>query len=319
MASDLASPLDELLRKKLLLITGKGGIGKTVVAATLGQLSTLRRPTLIVESAATAQIAPLFGAPSTLKHEEYSVPAPFAPGLSLVNLDPPENFREYVVKYLGQKLLYDKVFSHRVVKSFINTIPGFAELMMLGRLFYTCELAASPRHATVVFDGYASGHFLSLMTTPDAVLASNLGGPVAKESARIRDFLADEKKCGIVYVATPEELVVSEALDFLPKLAEKAPARLAALVINKMPAALPSEVKLDLAAPAAQYLARQRRHADEAMASLARGLERLEREQGLRVPLAVLPDLGALEEPFAPGFALSFWDQARWFAAGETP
>ncbi len=297
--------ISSLLTRKLLLVTGKGGIGKTTVAATLGQASAANgKSTLLVESAATDQLAPLFGMPPSPKHDEVKV----GPGLATVNLEPSENFREYVVKYLGQRLLYETVFSHRLVKSFINTIPGLSELMMLGRLFYQCELAAGPRHQAVVFDGYASGHFLSLMTTPDAVLQTNIGGPIVKESERVKAFLADATRCGIVYVATPEELVVSEVLDFLPKLAEKSPAKLLALVINKVPELPPPNG----ASPAQKYLERQYAQAQVALALLAAGVKRLENDHGLVLPVYRVADLGAIPEPFPATFGPELWK-----AAGE--
>ncbi len=285
--------------KQLLLITGKGGIGKSLVAASLGQLSAAAgRKTLIVESASLDQIAPLFAVPPT-DHREVEL----RPHLFSINLNPSDNFRDYVVKHLGQRLLYDKVFSHRVVHSFINTIPGLSELMMLGRLFYECELAPAPRYDLVIFDGPASGHFQSLMTTPDAVMQTTIGGPIVRETERVKAFLADRERCGIIYVGVPEELVVSECLDFLPQLARKAPAGLAGVLVNRTPSAL----GLDTAPPslARDYAARRVAAADEALAQLQVGLTAL-RQQGLALPCWQLPDLGFINEPLPAGFAADF-------------
>src|ERR1019366_2119436 len=93
-----------LFTRELLLITGKGGIGKTLLAATIGQEAAARgKRVLMVESPARAQVAPLFGIGGN-SHE----PVGIRPGFSTLNIDPPDNFREYVVKYLGQKVLYDR-------------------------------------------------------------------------------------------------------------------------------------------------------------------------------------------------------------------
>jgi anion-transporting ArsA/GET3 family ATPase len=295
-----------LFTKRLLLVTGKGGIGKSLVAAALGQAAAAAgKRVLLLESAADDHLAPMFGRPA-LGHVETIV----QPNLSVINLDPPETFREYVVKYLGQPKLFDKVFSNRVVQSFIHTIPGFAEVMMLGRLLYTAELAPAPRHDLVVFDSWASGHFLSLMTTPDAVIHSTLGGPLVKETQRVRAFLADPAKCGIVYVGVPEDLVVSECLDFLPQLRDKSPAQVLSVVMNRMP---PAPSTAEAAAPAAvrpavAYAAHRRAHAEGALAELERGLE----AAGMRLPLWLLPDLGFVDEPLAPDFG------PRLLAAGRS-
>ena len=283
-----------LFARKLLLVTGKGGIGKTLVAAALGQqAAALGKRTLLVESAACDQLAPLFGSPDT-DHEERTV----APNLDCINLLPPDNFRAYVTKYLGQRRLYDTVFSHKVVSSFINTIPGLAEVMLLGRLFYHAELDKAGVYDLVVFDAFASGHFLSLMTTPQAAINAGFGGPLASETTRVRDFLADQSKTGIVYVATPAALVVSETLDVLPQLQAKSPAKVAQVVLNRVP----GQPHLDLInTSSGAYLQRRFIAATEAEKTLSAGLVEL----GLTY--AALPDLGFIDEPLAPDFATAFF------------
>jgi len=235
--------IDSILDRKLLLVTGKGGIGKSFVSACIAQYATsLGKRVLIIQSAGCDQIAPYFSNLKKFDKQndlEGNHKARHPSGVDSINLSAEDNFREYVVKYLGQKMLYETVFSNKVVKTFIKTIPGFSELMLLGRMYFTCELASPPRYDLVVFDGFASGHFLSLMTTPDAVINSTLGGPLIKETTRVKNFLKEGENTGIVFVATPEDLVVSETLDFLPKLQSLAPSPLVGLVINKILAEFP--------------------------------------------------------------------------------
>lgn len=283
---------------QLVLITGKGGVGKTLLTATMGKVAAARgKKTLLIESTTRDQLAPLFGIPDT-GHAE----ARAGERLGVINLNPPDNFREYVVKYLNQKRLYETVFSNRVVDSFINTVPGLAELMMLGRLFYNCELSPPPHPDLVVLDGFASGHFLSLMTTPDAILQSNLGGPLQKETERVRAFLAQKDRVGIIYVANPEELVVSEALEFLVKLRERAPAGLIGVVLNRCTGWEAAAGPGGEAAHYAKHRAERARHAD---GILARGLEKLAAE-GLSLPLWRLPELGFVDEPITAESATAF-------------
>ncbi len=285
-------------KHQLVLITGKGGVGKTLLTATMGRVAASRgKKTLLIESATRDQLAPLFGIPDT-GHSE----ARAAERLNVINLNPPDNFKEYVVKYLNQKRLYETVFSNRVVDSFINTVPGLAELMMLGRLFYNCELAPAPRPDLVVLDGFASGHFLSLMTTPDAILQSNLGGPLQKETGRVRDFLAEEERVGIIYVANPEELVVSEALEFLVKLRERSPAKLIGVVLNRRAGWEAAAPGGGMAAEYARHRAGRARHADEI---LSLGLAKLAAE-GLPLAHWRLPELGFVAEPLSADFSAAF-------------
>lgn len=292
-----------VLGKKLVFVTGKGGIGKTAVTGALGAWSAgSGQKTLMVESSHRDQLAPLFGR-DPVGHTEISI----APHLSCINLSPAENFREYVTKYLGQKRLYDTVFSNRVVKSFINTIPGFGEIMMLGRLFYSCELAPAPRDDLVLFDGYASGHFLSLMTTPDAVLATKLGGPLVKETERVKAFLRDSTKVGILYVLTPEPLVVAEALDFLPRLHRESPASLMGVVINRSWQGLAPMI--DAPPVVDDFLKTRRLRAAEAMEEFDRQWQTLPAEIS-SLPVIHLRDYGSIAEPMTVQLAREWLEPA---------
>lgn len=292
---------DSILDRKLLLVTGKGGIGKSFVASIIAQrAASLGRSVLIIQSSGCDQIAPYFSIQkSTSSAETEKVQRiRHAGGVESINLTAEDNFREYVVKYLGQKMLYDSVFSNKVVKTFIKTIPGFAEVMLLGRLFFTCELSATPRFDHVIFDGYASGHFLSLMTTPDAVINSTLGGPLVKETSRVKDFLSDGKKSGIVFVTCPEDLVVSETLDFLPKLQSKAPPPIAAMVVNRILSLKPETV----ANPANQFIKDRVGKTARAMQDLKIGLEAL-RILSVDMPVFGIREFPYIEMPLKPGFA----------------
>lgn len=303
--------IDVLLSKKLVFVTGKGGIGKTLVSAALGQAAADQLSiypdahVLMTESALTDQLAPLFGR-SPVGHQETQVGS----GLFCINLDPPLNFRDYVVKYLRQPGLYDRVFSHRLVQSFIDTVPGFADLMMLGRTFYTAELAPEPRPRLIVFDAYASGHFLSLMTTPDAVLSAGFGGPLARETERVKSFLADPDKTAVVYVATPEELVISEALEFIPKLIEKSPAPLAGVIVNRVPPNSARSTNLTDGEGAIAFLEARQSRASAAIRMLRSGLDALA-NSGIKIDAWMLPDLGAIQEPLPEGFGRA------WLHAGR--
>ena len=297
--------LDDLLKLRLLFVTGKGGIGKTMVTAGLGQYAASKGlRVLLVESGTRDQLAPLFGI-DRVGHNETQV----APGLSCINLNSWENFREYVTKYLKQKMLYDKVFSHKVVQSFLRTVPGLAEVMMLGRLFYTCELAPEPRYDLVIFDGYASGHFLSLMTTPDAVLAAGLGGPLVNETQNVKAFLRNREKCGTVFVAVPEDLVVSESLDFIPQLVERSPSVMRAVLLNRLVQV--ANPVVPGAAATSDYMAGKAKTHQRALNRFVEGLKDLKSRYDLNLPLLTLPEQGFVTEPMVPQFGASWLAQSR--------
>jgi arsenite-transporting ATPase len=286
-----------LSSRKLLFVTGKGGIGKSLVSAALAQAAAAAgRRVLIVESSARDQLAPLFGL-EPVGHVETEV----SRGISCINLNATGNFQEYVTKYLGQSRLFETVLSHRVIQSFFNTVPGLAEAMMLGRLYYTCDVRDPvARPDLVICDSPASGHFLSLMTTPDAILSSGLAGPMMRDTEKVRDFLGRKNECGVVYVCTPEPLVVSEVADFLPAIVSKSPSKLDAVVVNRIPPQLFVDKPVG-DSRLLEYLVSRSDQAREALQSIS-GIMR----SFPGVALTGLADQGFVSDPIAAGFYVQF-------------
>jgi anion-transporting ArsA/GET3 family ATPase len=221
--------IDELLRsKKLIFVTGKGGIGKTTVSAALAlRAESLGLRTLLVEQASVEQLGAITGFKG-VGHEET-----WRGSLGVANYTPQGTFHDFLTKHLMKSSLLDLVVGHKVVSSFFSAVPGFSELTLLGRLYYGANLAPAPRPDLIIFDAYASGHFLSLMTTPQAVIKSGLAGPILSLTTKVRDWISNPDVSGTIYVAIPEELVMSEAVDFLPALARKSPSKLAAIFLNR--------------------------------------------------------------------------------------
>lgn len=287
-----------LLEKKLLLITGKGGTGKTLAAAALGQLaaSTGKR-VLLVESNPQEQIAPLFGSRPVGHYETRISAAIFG-----VNLDYQECIKEYVIKRLKMPALYHRVFERKVVRSFLNAIPGLLETMLLGRLYQT---AKEGEYDLIIFDAPASGHFLSLIATPRAVMQSGLMGPLVGEVERVLNFLSDPGAVGIAVVAVPEELIVNETVELIPLLLKNSPAQLAGVLINRTFDTDASEAtqlntleQNPKMQAAVEYL---KRRIGEAIRNQAVLLDAL-KAWNLAESARSLPDLGLIQEPLSADF-----------------
>ena len=285
-----AKIIDNLLtQKKFLLVTGKGGIGKTLVSCALASRGVaLGRRVLIVEQAAVEQIGALLGVAGVAHEEKWSG------RLGVANFTAGGNFKDFITKHLMKSNLLELIVANKVVHSFFTAIPGFAELMLLGRIYYALNLAPGERPDLVILDGYASGHFLSLMTTPDAVLKSGLAGPILHQTKLVKDWLSDHDQCASLYVAVPEELVISEALEFLPVLQSKSPASLGAVFINRC--LDPADIGLADKSSRAFVFARDRwarqRVALEKYRKGMAGLTDLN-----HLPVIHLPELGLIDEP----------------------
>jgi len=293
-----------LLQRNLLFVSGKGGTGKTSLAAALAyEAAGAGKKVLLVESAQQEQLAPLFGIAS-VGHKETRL----APNLWGINLAPTECLREYVVERIKMPRLYEKVFQNGLVKTFLEAIPGLAETMILGRLQYTCLKAP---YDLVIYDAPASGHFLGLMTTLDAILASGLVGPLLDQVREVKRFLADPDRCGILFVALAEDLVVSETLDFLPRLRQESPTPVMAVAINR---ALPWESSLAALARVKDTALRafleeklRRNVACQEQLQEALAAQQFPANRVLR-----FPDCGSLPEPLTLDFV------RKWIYAAQT-
>lgn len=284
--------IPELFSKKLVMVTGKGGIGKSLVSSALAlEARKLGKKVCLVESTAHDQIAPLFGS-KPIGHNLREL----SPGIFVINLNAQDNFKDFVIKHLGFAKLFEKVFTKPIVRSFIQMLPGIAELTLLGRLFYFVELDKEDNFDIVIFDGFASGHFDSLMRTPDAVMHSGMTGPVIEETTRVRQFLGDKSKVGVALVTVPEELIISEALDFSEKLEKNSPARVSAVIVNRLWPSLDGDVP---SVPGA--LRTSLDYWEQQQKAQSKNLERL--RSGLKstspdVPIYVLEERGSFSEPF---------------------
>ncbi len=282
--------IDDLLRnKKLIFVTGKGGIGKSTISAALAlRAESLGLRTLLIEQASVEQLGSLTGFPR-VSHEET-----WRGSLGVANFTPQGTFHDFLTKHLMKSSLLDLVVGHKVVSSFFSAIPGFSELTLLGRIYYGANLAPAPRPDLIIFDAYASGHFLSLMTTPQAVIKSGLAGPILNLTTKVQDWIANPMVSGTIYVAIPEDLVMSEAADFLPVLARKSPSKLAAVYLNRcLP---PSSPPLSAdGGPAWAFLERRRDKQRELLAKFSKmfGGDELLRN----VPVFSGEEFGALPEP----------------------
>lgn len=292
----MPSFLDRFADCRLILVTGKGGIGKTISAALIARhFSQLGESVLLVENTAVSQIPPLFGKQSA-GHKEVNL----ASNLSTINLDAPTCFREYMVKYLGKEKIFEKITDNRLVQSFLNAIPGLGESLLLGRFFYTLELRPDLRCRKLILDGPALGHFLQLMSTPEIISRTGIGGHFAREIERVLEFLKKPDN-GVMMVCTPDELSIRETLEFLPKLRSESPVAVKGIIVNRSLHFAPQENEADsvgFGALAESFLQRRRQLEIDANQRLLAYFGGLPAAQQL--PISYIPELGVINDGELP-------------------
>ena len=157
-------PPPTLLDRRLVIVTGKGGVGKTTVCAALALLAARAgKRVLVCEVNARARVAALLGGPPA-----GPVIREVRPGISVINVTPPEAMREYGLMVLRFRTIYDAVFENRLVRYFLRVIPSLAEVVMLGKILHEAraEEAGRPRWDLVLVDAPATGHAVQLLRVP---------------------------------------------------------------------------------------------------------------------------------------------------------
>jgi anion-transporting ArsA/GET3 family ATPase len=201
-----------LLDKRLVIVTGKGGTGKSTVAAALG-LAALRqgKRALIVEVAEQVRLAGMFG----------RRPAPGAEitlerGLHGLSIDPRRAAEEWLRHQLRSGTLASVLGHSRVFQLLTAAAPGVSELVTMGKIWDSAQLERRTGGAVfdvVILDAPASGHGLALLGAPASYARIARVGPVARQAERIDAFTHDRSETAVVAVALPEEIPVTETIE----------------------------------------------------------------------------------------------------------
>jgi len=284
-----------LFDKRLILVCGKGGVGRSTVAAALAAACARRgRKTLLFEANANDRFGAYFDKPPVGTEM-----APLAPNLWGINTNPSAALHEYGLMILKFETVYEMVFENRLTKAFLRAIPGLDDYSVIGKAWWhtTEEKRGQPAWDTVVFDMPASGHSMSMLRIPWVIVDTVPEGPLTRDAHQLQALLRDPDRTAIVLVSLAEEMPANEARELQDKLAGLGlePQQLVANQIypDRFPAGSPQGQVLDAltgdpAAPSplpalVQHadLARSRRLLNE------RYLEQLRRT--VRAPLAELP------------------------------
>jgi anion-transporting ArsA/GET3 family ATPase len=236
--------LEQLLARRLVFVSGKGGVGKSVVAAALALAASQRgRRTLLVEIDAPLQsAAPLLGGQEAQTTDDGSRARDagreraLAPGLFGVNLVPKQVMDEYVHHVVKLAVLARRIFESPIYERFFAAAPGLKELMTLGKIM-TLESAHEPWSRRplwdfIVVDAPATGHGLALLKVPLAATSAVPVGPVGANARRVLALLRDKLRTALLIVAMPEELAAVEAAQFYRLAEDEVGIETAGLVLN---------------------------------------------------------------------------------------
>lgn len=217
----------DLLDRRLVVVTGKGGVGKTTVAAALASLAADRgKRTLVCEVDAKGNLADAYEtAPTKFAERQIS------PRLWAMSMDTEASLRQYLSLQLKLPLVARVGPLAKMFDFVASAAPGVKEIVTVGKL---CWEVRERHYDIVVVDAAASGHVVSQLAAPQAINELVQVGLVRQQTGWMLDILGDPAQTGLVIVATPAEMPVNETLELRDRVAAETNVDLAAVVVNRV-------------------------------------------------------------------------------------
>ncbi|MFI5280025.1 MAG: ArsA family ATPase [Gemmatimonadales bacterium] len=246
---------------QLIVVTGKGGVGKTVVAAALGRILADRgRRVLLLDADSRETLHRLFGAPPS----GGDVVA-LTPRLSLLNVVPRTILDREVAQALRIRVLSNRVLASPIYQHFADGAPGHMELLPLGYALTVAEGDAKPKADLVIIDAPASGHGLALLAAPLLMSEVITTGPLGHMASRIAALVADPARCAIVLPTLAEEMAVQETLETIAAIERRIARAPSMVVVN---AVFPPCAEGPVDTPALEFWTTRRRLNEREIARL---------------------------------------------------
>lgn len=238
-----AGLLDSLLRRRLVILTGKGGVGKSTTSAALALIASKRgKNVLLVEVDAKGNLPDFFdvkrvGFRAKRLHQ----------GIHGLSMQPDESMREYL-----QIHLRIPGFSLKPMEGFIRyvsgAVPGLKEMLVTGKIAWEEKAVdgAIPRWDIVIVDGAPTGHVVSQLGAARELSQLVRSGPIHDQALWMTSLFADQGRCAVVLVTIPEEMPVSETIDLHHRFRDQTDILPVGLIVNQLqPELVPEDRMLE--------------------------------------------------------------------------
>lgn len=216
---------------KVVIVAGKGGVGKTTVTATMAvAASRLGLKTLIVEVEGKSGISAMFGK-EPLTYQEVEL----APGITARTLTPEDALLDYLNSH-GLKRISKRLVKSGAAEIFSTAAPGIKDILVLGKVK---SIEQQEDHDLVLLDAPAAGHAITFLTSPAGLLDAVRVGPIRKQAHDVIELLSDPQRCRTMLVTLAEETPVNEMVETAFALEDRVGVSLTPLVVNSLYPGIP--------------------------------------------------------------------------------
>lgn len=233
--------LDAVLSRRLVIISGKGGVGKTTIAAAVGVIAArhdLR--VLVAEVEGKEALAGLFKV-----SELTSIPKQIRYNLFAMNISPEEALKEYFEVQFHMKRISRPLVSSQLVDYVTTSAPGLRDILMLGKVWY---MATRKREFDlIVLDTPASGHAVSMLRSPEGFLSAVPIGPLANHARQVVTWLQDPRYVAVCLAGLAEEMPVNETIETVAALEEQIKMNVELVLTNMLYPAISDDPKVNKA------------------------------------------------------------------------
>jgi anion-transporting ArsA/GET3 family ATPase len=262
-----------LTDSRLAIVSGKGGVGKTTVAAALATAAAKTgKKVLLVEVEQREGLAPLFGQ-RPIGYAEREL----APNITGLSIEPDEALVEYIYLFYGIRRVGKVLRGTKAIEFATNVAPGLRDILLIGKVKEAERRRQQGRYVydLIVLDAPPTGRLPRFLDAPRAVTELVNSGPIKQQAQGVLDMTTDPKRCKVVLVTLPEDMPVRETVEAADKLA-KMNVSVGPIIVNEvLPELFPAGKLRSLAKDATEPLAADAaaagiRLAEEAIAGLAR-------------------------------------------------
>lgn len=245
----LTEPPPPLLEHRLIIVTGKGGTGKTTVAAALGVAAARKGLAVLVAEVGGQEQIPQRVSPG---HPPVGYDAQeLLPGLTSIHIDPFEALAEYLGLQTHLPGIIDLVLRNKGFAQLLNAAPGWRELITLGKVWHLAQMEDRPGHPLyelIVVDAPATGHGLTFLDVPRVVGSAVRAGPLRGHAHLVEELVRDPDQTLLLPIALAEELPARETAELVQRARDDIGIAVDRVVVNAVaddpfPAPVPADLE----------------------------------------------------------------------------